>query len=106
MSEGLEILGFISSRGGCILTELSVEMGIPVGSLHGWMDLLCSTGYLRRCEQDHGECPCSKNGFRCVSYRCSCAAVQTGIPIKIEVTEKGLAMVRRSSDKNQNVEVV
>ncbi|MDD1729142.1 MAG: hypothetical protein LUQ50_08730 [Methanospirillum sp.] len=106
MSEGLAVLGFIHSRGGCLLSELSVEMGVPLSSLHGWVDMLCSTGYLKRCEQDHGECPCSKSGSRCVACRCSCHAVQAGKPMKIEVTERGMAMVRRSSDEISKDEVV
>lgn len=106
MSECLAVLGFINSRGGCLLSELSVEMGVPVSSLHGWVDMLCSTGYLKRCEQDHGECPCTKDGARCVACRCSCQAVQKGAPMKIEVTERGMAMIRRSSDEISTAEVV
>lgn len=106
MSEWLEVLGFIHSRGGCLLTELSVEMGVPVSSIRGWVDMLCSTGYLKRCEPDYGECPCEKNGSRYVSCRCSCHAIQAGNPMKIEVTERGIAMIRRSSDEIRKDEVV
>ncbi|MFH0967468.1 MAG: hypothetical protein V1862_07280 [Methanobacteriota archaeon] len=106
MSEGLQVLGFISSRGGCLLSELAVEMCVPVISLHGWVDLLCSTGYLKRCEQDHGECPCAKNGARCALCQCSCHVVQAGVAMKIEVTERGMAMIRRGSVEVSKDEVV
>ncbi|HWQ66153.1 MAG TPA: hypothetical protein VN372_04700 [Methanospirillum sp.] len=105
MSEGIGVLGFIHSRGGCLLSELAVEMGVPVRSLHGWVNMLCSTGYLKRCEQEHGECPCAKNGTRCVACRCSGHAVQGGEPLKIEVTDRGIAMIRRRSDEVSKDEV-
>lgn len=106
MSEGLDVLHFIHSRGGCMLTELSTEMGIPMSSIHGWVSLLCSTGYLKRCEQDHGYCPCESSGKRCVACRCSCSSSQSGTPIRIEVTERGMAMVRRRSDETEDREII
>ncbi len=102
MSEGLKVLGFISSHGGCMLNELAAELRIPVISVHGWINLLCSTGYLMRCGQDHGECPCAEDGSRCAICRCSCHTVQKGVPMKIELTERGMAMVQRRSDEKKS----
>ncbi len=106
MSEGLEVLGFINSRGGCMLTDISSELNLPISSVHGWISLLCSTGYLKKCEQEHGSCPCEKNGTRCVHCSCTCKAVQTNTPVRIEVTERGMNLFRRSSYETGKTEVV
>ena len=107
MSEGLEVLRYINSHGGCLLSELSVQMGVPVTSLHGWVEMLCSTGYLKKSEQpDHGDCPCATRGSHCVACRCSCKAVKEGNPMRFEMTERGMAMVRRGIDEINKDEVV
>jgi len=106
MSEGLEVLGFINSRGGCMLTDISSELNLPISSVHGWISLLCSTGYLKKCEVEHGSCPCEKNGTRCVHCSCSCKAVQVNTPVRIEVTERGMNLFRRSSYETSRADVV
>jgi len=106
VSEGLAVLSLISSRGGCLLSEISVELGIPKNSAGGWIDMLCSTGYLRRCGQEQTECACEKSGIACISCRCSCRDARDDPAVRIEVTEKGRDMIRRGCDEEKESEIV
>jgi len=106
MSEGLEVLGFINSQGGCLLTDICSELNLPISSVLGWISLLCSTGYLKRCEQEHESCPCEKNGKKCVSCSCACKAAITGTPIRIEVTERGMDLFRRNLHETGKTKII
>ncbi|HWQ64938.1 MAG TPA: hypothetical protein VN429_11020 [Methanospirillum sp.] len=106
MSEGLEVLGFIHYQGGCMLSDICSELNLPLSSVHGWISLLCSTGYLKRCEAENGSCPCEKSGKRCVSCSCSCKATQVGIPVRIEVTERGMDLFRRNKQKIGKTKII
>ena len=101
VSEGLAVLSLIGSRGGCLLSEISAELGIPKKSAGGWIEMLCSTGYLRRCGQEHKECACEKSGIACISCRCGYRDAGDDPGVRIEVTDKGRDMIRRSCDEEK-----
>ncbi|MDX8550247.1 helix-turn-helix domain-containing protein [Methanospirillum sp. J.3.6.1-F.2.7.3] len=106
MSEGLEILHLISQRGGCLLSELATELGIPKNSVQSWVSMLCSTGYLKRDGEELSECSCRKSGMKCVCCHCSCEEKTASSENRIELTERGRSLIRRKWDEKTGSEII
>ena len=94
MSEGLHILRLISTKGGCLLSELAVELNVPVSSVTGWVQMLCSIGYLKQDGRVESGCECTGSCSACVCCHCSHSEKKDD-SVRIEVTERGLAAIRR-----------
>lgn len=105
MSEGLEILHLISIRGGCLLSELAVELGVPKNSVASWVSMLCSTGYLKDMSEKTSGCSCRKNGLKCVCCSSSCEE-QKITENRIELTQRGHELLRRRWDEKTGTEVI
>ncbi|MDD1723833.1 MAG: helix-turn-helix domain-containing protein [Methanospirillum sp.] len=105
MSEGLEILHFISTRGGCLLSELAVELGVPKSSVISWVSMLCSTGYLKDTSEKTTGCSCRNHGMKCLCCNSSCEE-QKAPESRIEITERGHELIRRELDEKTGTEIV
>jgi len=106
VSEGFEILHLINLRGGCLLSELALELGIPKNSVVSWISMLCSTGYLKREGREEQTCSCRKNGMKCVCCHCSCKEQNNRNECRIELTERGRSLIRRRCDEKTGSEII
>ncbi|WP_181391334.1 helix-turn-helix domain-containing protein [Methanospirillum stamsii] len=106
MSEGLEILHLIHSRKGCLLSELALELGIPTSSVSSWVSMLCSTGYLKKDLGESVDFSCKKNGMKCSCCNCSCENQIKTNESRVELTKRGLALIRRKWDEKTGSEVI
>ncbi len=104
MSEAVQILRYIGTTGGCLLSDIAIHLGIPVRSVNGWVVLLCSTGYLHRSGQYPCASPCGGSGPVCSGCCSACHAVPAGLPVRIAVTERGWDLIRRNNHENRTEE--
>jgi|GEM_PF-1447473 len=103
VSEGLEILKFIGVRGGCLLSDLAIELGIPKSSVISWVSMLCSTGYLKKKEDEQEPCSCKKSGLKCVCCSCLCNEQKNNPENRIELTSRGIEFIRGRQDEKNGV---
>lgn len=95
VSEGLEILYHINRRGGCLLSELVLELGIPEKSVQSWIRLWCSMGHLKRVGEDASGCTCRKSTIKCVCCHGSCKAMKNSTENRVELTKRGQSLIKK-----------
>ncbi|MBN1167693.1 MAG: MarR family transcriptional regulator [Methanospirillaceae archaeon] len=98
MSEGLFILHHISNHGGCLLSEIAVELGIPKSSVSSWVALLCSTGYLQKEGEESSDWVCRKSGMKCACCHCPLIAQENYHDSRVTLSSRGIAFIRRELD--------
>jgi len=106
VSEGLEILYLINRRGGCLLSELALELGIPVKSVQSWISMWCSTGYLKRDGEESPGCACRKSGMKCICCHCACEEMKNSNESRVELTKRGKTLLRRKWDEKTGSEII
>jgi len=106
VSEGLEILHLINRRGGCLLSELAIELGIPIKSVQSWISMWCSTGYLKRDGEESPGCTCRKSGMKCVCCHCACEEMKNSSESRVELTKRGETLIRRKSDEKTRSKII
>ncbi len=97
MSNGFDLLVSLGTRNTSTLSEIAMELGIPVNAVQGWIDLLCCTGYLERSGSEDHPCSCSScpAGTSCVSCRCASSRLPSP-DTRFELTDRGREYVRRT----------